>query len=748
MPGFEQAKDSVRTNIAGAAGHQNFHAFQPIVPAPVDFDVVSSNNAILDGPATRRSQRSVGNSFRPEIQGLRTVAVMAVVLYHLWPKRVTGGFVGVDVFFVISGYLITGHMYREILGESGLSLLKFWGRRIRRLLPAAFLVLISSLVAAYLWVPATLWESTARQVGASALYVQNWILAADAVDYSALNADATVAQHYWSLSIEEQFYIFWPLIMVGLLWTISRLAKREPALAVPPRITLIAGLTIIGGASLVYSIQETAVNPAAAYFVTPTRVWEFAVGALVALIFQNRRLSGPVATTLAWAGLAGILVSAMLYSGQTPFPGYTALLPVIGTALVLCCSGRTSVFGPAWLLSRKPATFVGDISYAVYLWHWPLIIVVPYALQTELNWSIKIGILALSILLAWLTKILLEDPLRMGSLLRRPVRVYSFAAAGMAVVVALSFGLTTLANSTAPVDPSLEASSCYGPGALNPADHCASVMGQEAPNPSAVAVSNQNTNPAHPGCQASFAGTDLVTCDLGVPAASAKYTVAMVGDSHATAWYPAMDALAKKHKWRVVTYAKASCPVSTALRILDNEKSPENQNDCHAWVLRLNETLKSSPSISTIFTASYSSAYEYKSADGDPLKDPAVDGFAQMWAGWRAAGKKVVAFDDVPRTNGQYIPTCLAKNPGDAMKCALPVSQAIPANMFITKAAELMSAHGVTRIKLRDQLCDAKWCYPVIGSVIVYRDYSHLSQDYSKALAPYVDAQLGALKIG
>lgn len=673
---------------------------------------------------------------------------MAVVLYHLWPKRVTGGFVGVDIFFVISGYLITGHMFREIMSETGLSLLKFWGRRIRRLLPAAFVVLVVSLVAVYLWVPATLWEATSRQVGASALYVQNWVLAADAVDYSALNADATVAQHYWSLSVEEQFYVFWPLIMVGLLWAVARLAKRLPAAALQPRTTLILGLTVIAGASLVYSIHETDVNPAAAYFLTPTRVWEFAVGALVALIFQNRRLSGHFATALSWTGLAGILASAMLYSGQTPFPGYTALLPVIGTALVLCCSGRTDVYGPAWLLSRKPATFVGDISYAVYLWHWPLIIVVPLALGTDLNGPLKIGILAVSILLAWLTKLFIEDPLRTGPLLRRPVHTYSFAAASMAVVVALSFGLTALANSSSPVDSTLVASSCYGPNALNPAHHCSSVVGEAAPNPSAVSVSDQDIHPSYPGCQASFAGSDLVSCDLGAPASAAKTTVAIVGDSHATAWFPAMDALGKEHGWRVLTYSKASCPVTTALRVLGNEKTPQNQLDCQAWVQHLNETLKANTSISAIFTASFSSAYTFKSADGVPLANPAVDGFTSMWAGWQAAGKQVVAFDDVPRTNGQYIPTCLAKNPGDVMKCALPVSKAIPATMNITRAAEKMSAHGVIQINLRNEFCDDAWCYPVVGSMIVYRDYSHLSKEYSKALAPYIDGQLHGLKIG
>ncbi|MCU6481890.1 acyltransferase family protein [Arthrobacter sp. A2-55] len=691
---------------------------------------------------------SVATSFRPDVQGLRTVAVMAVVLYHLWPKRITGGFVGVDVFFVISGFLITGHMYRELMANSGLSLVKFWGRRIRRLLPAAFVVLLLSLAAVYLWVPATLWESTARQVGSSALYVQNWVLAADSVDYSALNADATVAQHYWSLSIEEQFYISWPLIMIALLWIVHRLARRVPTLPHSPRATLIAGLTAIGAASLAYSIYETNLNPAAAYFVTPTRVWEFAVGALVALVFLDRQFSGPLATAVAWTGLGGLVVSALLYSSETPFPGYTALLPVAGTAALLCCSGTTSTASPAWLLSRKPATFVGDISYAVYLWHWPLIIVVPYALQTNLNWALKLGILGLSILLSWLTKLLIEDPFRKGPWLRGSVRTYSFAAVGMIVVTGMCFGLTALANAPAQADPALTHSSCYGPGALDSANSCGSVLGTAAPNPTAVMVSNENTQPLYPGCQANFPGSDLVSCNLGVPASAAKATVAMVGDSHATAWYPAMDALAKKHSWSVVTYSKASCPVSTALRILPNEKTSENQNDCHTWVIRLNDALKADHSISAVFTASYSSAYQFKSADGDPLKNPAVDGFTQMWAGWQAAGKKVVVFDDVPRTNGQYIPTCLAKNPGADMKCAFPVAQALPANMNITKAAEQAAKDGVIRVQLRKEFCDSKWCYPVVGSVIVYRDYSHISAEYSRALVPYLDLQLRSLKIG
>lgn len=651
-------------------------------------------------------------------------------------------FVGVDVFFVISGYLITGHMYRELTRGAGFSLTKFWARRIRRLLPAAFLVLLASVAAVYFWIPQTLWESSAKQLGASAIYLQNWVLASDAVDYSALNEDATVAQHYWSLSVEEQFYVLWPLLMIVLLWLAKQGFKLSSATPPSKRWVLIAGLAVIGTGSLIFSIHETATNPSAAYFVTGTRIWEFAVGGLVALVFLNRQLRGAGASLMAWLGLAAIAISAVLYSGSTAFPGYTALLPVLGTASVLCCSGNTDDFSPAWLLSRKPMTFLGDISYAVYLWHWPLIIVAPFALQVPLNASIKLAILALTILLAWLTKLVIEDPARLGPVLKRNVVTYSFAGVGMALVVGLSFGLVTIINQQAPASIELQSSSCYGPNALNPKNGCTSVMGEGPPVPSAVTVSKQNKEPLYPGCQDGGAGTELTPCQLGVPVEDATKTVALVGDSHAAAWFPALDEIAKKNRWHVITYAKASCPVTDALRVLDNEKTDEDQLACYGWGQRVSDKLLTDKSVDTIFTASYSSAYTYKAAAKTPLKSPAVDGFTSMWTSWQEAGKKVVIFDDVPRTNGQYIPTCLESNPAEPLKCGEPISQAFPDTMNITKAAELMSAKGMTRIKLRDYFCDAKLCYPVVGSVIVYRDYSHVSADYSRALAPFIEAQL------
>ena len=707
------------------------------------------SNQALAAPTERAQAARLPRSdqFRPEIQGLRAIAVLVVVLYHLWPQRLTGGYVGVDVFFVISGYLITAHMYREVLKTGRVALVQFWARRIRRLLPASVFVLAVTLLGVFLWLPSTVWEVSARQIGASALYVQNWILAGDAVDYSAQHNDATPVQHYWSLSVEEQFYFVWPLFLTGLLYFTGRyLARRRqsgaPALPIPPRTTMTAGIAVVGAASLAYSIVLTAQSQATAYFVTPTRVWEFAAGALVALIFLDRQFGGRRASLLAWAGLVLIAVSAFVYDGATPFPGWTAALPVAGTALVLVCAGSTAKFAPRWWLSRRPMTFLGDVSYGLYLWHWPLIVFAPFILGHGLTGPEKVLLLLASVLLAWLTKLAIEDPLRRGWLLRAPWRAYTFTGGSMAAIVALCFGLTAAAYASPGDGLAGKLGACYGPGALAPANNCGPVTGTETPSPGPALVAKQNTDPLYKGCQAGIAGDDFVSCDFGASAEKAEATVAIVGDSHATAWFPAMEQLATSRNWHVKTYTKGSCPATAARRILPSEKNDDNQRSCLEWNRKVNDALASDKSISTVFTASYSTAYSFASAEGRPLQDPAVDGFQETWRGWMAAGKQVVAFDDVPRTNGEYVPTCLAKNPDNALACATPRAKAYPANTAIGRAGAAMTGEGVKQLSLRDQFCDSKLCYPVVGSVIVFRDYSHISAEYAKALVPFISKQL------
>lgn len=671
------------------------------------------------------------------------MAVLAVVVYHFWPTRLSGGYVGVDIFFVISGFLITSHMFREVQKTGRVSLLKFWARRLRRLLPASVFVLLVTLVGVVLWVPQTVWEITARQFASSALYVQNWALASDAVDYSAQHNDATAVQHFWSLSVEEQFYVFWPLILLGLLYVASRLTKSFPKGPwASPRTATIAGLSLVGTVSFVWSIVATAQDPAVAYFATPTRVWEFAGGAVLALTPGERQLKGIPGDVLAWLGLVLVAFSALYYTSATPFPGWTAAVPVAGTMLVIAGAGSAGLRGPLRWLSLRPVAFLGDVSYGIYLWHWPLLVIAPFAFGHALGTADKIGLFLASVGLAWVTKVLIEDPLRKGALLRSNVRTYLLSAGAMATIVCLGFGLTALAYAGDDVSASTRTHPCYGPGALNPANKCGPVEGKDAPAPGPALIAKQNTEPLYRGCQAGGSEIDLVSCDLGVRAEQATATVAIVGDSHATAWFPAIEELAAARKWHVKTYTKSSCPATTARRILTSEKNNEKQRSCLEWNQKVNDAIAADKSIATVFTAAYSTAYSFASQEGRPLQDPAVNGFEETWRGWMAAGKKVVAFDDVPRTNGQSVPTCLANNSNNPVACAVPHSEAYPGNAAIGRAGSSMVREGVKQVSLREQFCDEKICYPVVGSVIVYRDYSHLSAEYSRALVPYISKQL------
>jgi peptidoglycan/LPS O-acetylase OafA/YrhL len=658
-----------------------------------------------------------------------------VVLYHLWPNRLTGGYVGVDVFFVISGFLITSHLHREITKTGSVSLAQFWARRIRRLLPASLLVLGICLVAVVLWVPATQWSVTARQEMASALYVQNWTLAADSVNYMALGNVPTVVQHYWSLSAEEQFYLVWPLLL--LLCTLP--GRRKSASASSAVRWATGAIAAVGVASLAWSIVMTRSNPSAAYFITPTRVWEFAAGAVLALVgtrwLGNRR----VAAALAVVGLGAVLFAGFAFTDQTAFPGWVALLPVAGAAAVI--AGARSGHGVGKVLATPPMRFVGDISYSVYLLHWPLIVIWPHVTGVSLRTRDKLAIGVLSLGLAWLSKTFVEDPVRQGRFLAaRPWRAFAFAALGMVVVVGAAAGVNhALARRAAGIPIASVQDPCYGPGALS--GGCGSPVGT---GPFAVppeVVSLQNGTPTYPGCMADGNHDQLVSCTLGSTSDTPDRVVALVGDSHAMQWYPAFDAIGKERNWRVITYTKGSCPFTSSLRFFVGEKTDVDRLSCARWNPVVEQRLLDDKQISFVFTAAFSTTYTWGAPDGQTMADPRTDGFVESWQRLLDAGKQVFAISDIPRTSGTSVPDCLAAHPDDRLACDVPRAQALPGSALVAASAALPSVHV---LDLSDDFCDATTCYPAVGNVIVYRDFSHLSAEYARALAPDLDKAIGA----
>jgi len=374
----------------------------PRVAVPVAIQGRTTSVTLLSRRAAKRANRS----FLPEIQVLRAVAVTLVVLYHYWPDTLTGGYVGVDAFFVISGYLITSHLLREVDRTGILRLWAFYARRARRLLPASIFVLLFVALGTFLLLPSDLWSSTAHELAASGFYVQNLWLASKAVTYSASNDVASPVTHYWSLSAEEQFYLVWPALII-LAYVVARRWLRG-------RTTTTVGFTLLAvtAGSFVFSVWATAAHGAAAYFITPTRAWEFGTGALVVLLMRRWVPPLGVAVLLRWLGLAGLLAAAWLFTGATAFPGYAAALPVAATAAVIV-AGDTGGADPSYVLFRlRPVQWLGDASYSIYLWHWPLLMFAPYVLRHSLTTPELLVLILLCLVISGLSRRFAEDATR------------------------------------------------------------------------------------------------------------------------------------------------------------------------------------------------------------------------------------------------------------------------------------------------------------------------------------------------
>jgi peptidoglycan/LPS O-acetylase OafA/YrhL len=682
------------------------------------------------------------NGFRPDIQALRAVAVCLVVLGHLWPKSLTGGYIGVDVFFVISGFLITAHLTKEIFVTGRLDFAAFYSRRIRRLLPAAFLVLGASLVAAAVILPFSRWKDTAQQILASATYVENWVLAANAVDYSASTSSATVAQHYWSLSVEEQFYLFWPLLLVGLAFLARRLKIR-------PRLTAAAGIALASLASLFLSAYFADTGRHEAYFYTPVRLWEFGAGALLALVVNRLRFSSVLASLSVVVGLGGLFASAILYNAATPFPGLAALVPVVGTALVIAggTPGRRT-----WhrrLMSLRPVQFVGSISYSLYLWHWPLIVLGPFVINAELRTSSKLILLAISIALAWATKVWVEDRGMAFRPKARPALTTMLAmVAGIAVIAAgsagLSLGQEAKVAQAEQFMLSQKASVCYGPSAMDHRDECGNRFGPAF----APVMSEANAYFNTPGecgehLDALLAGSKKTTrvCDFTAGATNAP-TVWLVGDSHAQQWQAPVFELAKRNKWLLKISFLGGCPPA-AVSYAGFYASVADQGSvdaCKSWSRAVAEAVVAEKP-AYVFTSTFARRERVDDGSGRSQNEQYAEGFGKYWKSWMSVGTQVVVLSDPPYNVDVRPADCPQLSAADPVRCAVDRSVAAPEDPMVY-AARAIHDPRLKLIDLTDYFCDPNRCYSVVGNVVVYYDVNHLNMEFSQLLAPMIEARL------
>ena len=557
---------------------------------------------------------------RTEIQALRAIAVLLVVTYHVWPQAVPAGYVGVDVFFVISGFLITSLLLREVDRTGRLSVADFWARRARRILPAALTVLLACLAATIVLVPEHRWSQFLAEVGASTAYVQNWHLASDAVDYLAESNAASPVQHYWSLSVEEQFYLAWPLLVLA---GASVARGRRAAIGL-----LMAAATVL---TLAYSIHATASNPEATYFATPARAWEFGAGGLLALLRPNDRVHEGLRCVFSWAGIAAIATAALAYGPTTAFPGLAAALPVAGAVAVIWAGAPVRRWSPTPVLRLPPVQLTGNVSYSLYLWHLPLLVLAPYATGRDVQGETRVVLLMFVLVLAWLTKVLIEDPVRRGRLLtsRSPRWTFASAAAATSVVAAVLLGASDHLRNR--LDAAARASQrvladaprCFGAAARDPRRPCTNARLRLAVIPTPLEAANRPNAPC-----TTLTGEGLVhECTFGVDRERASAVVALVGDSHASHLRAALDVVAKANRWHGISIARSGCPLTRATKEL---RSPADRRDCARWNRAVLRWLDAHPEVGTLVVSQISGS-SWVAREGQSEFDAAVEGFTRAW---------------------------------------------------------------------------------------------------------------------
>lgn len=674
---------------------------------------------------TGTSRPSTGTGFRKDIQGLRAIAVGIVVLYHLWPNRLPGGFIGVDVFLVISGYLITTHLISKPPRTLS-DVVDFWGRRIRRLLPASLLVLATTGVAAYLVAPESIWADTGRQLVTSAFYAVNWDFASSSVDYLESNNAPSPVQHFWSLSVEEQFYFVWPVI-IGLAVALGVTLRRVHA-------AVTSTVLLVFAASLIFSAWYTGVQPAVAYFITPTRMWELAAGGLVALFVTYL---GPArhrwSSVLAWAGVAGIILGGFLIRPDMPFPGIIAIVPVASTMLIIVadCHGPCS---PLPLLSLRPTQFLGNVSYSVYLWHWPLIVLVPYV-SDNLGRLDKALIIVVAVLLAWASTELVEKRFRTGPWLRTRARTFGFAAVGMVLVGGM--GLSQMWASQAIIDKGADTLQsaladpqiCVGAEVLDPvAAEKPSCSEADSLLMDPAAAETDKSNAYADGCWSNIPFDKRPTCTYG----DGETQVALIGNSHAGHWLPALEKLAKKNDWTITTFLISRCTVSTEFQSFDTKAKSQACRDYTDWTMEQTTSGK----YDAIVTSERQSV-PLRDQTWEETETNAPGGYKEPLKQWNDADLDILVIRDTPfpGTAKKDIPDCVAANGDDLSQC-----EGTPESWYwmdpLAETAKSMEGDNIAVIDPQAWVCPEGTCLPTIGGVITYFDDSHITATYAQTLAP------------
>lgn len=604
-----------------------------------------------------------------QIQGLRALAALLVTIFHA--RLLPGGFIGVDIFYVISGYLITGLILREIENTGSLNLSNFYQRRIKRLLPTSVFVLFITAIVSLFVLPAITRDALGRDLFAAATYISNYLFAWWENDYQNLDATPSPFIHYWSLAVEEQFYIVWPLFILLL----SRYGKRA----------IFYGIAASSFLSLLLSIYQTQTSPIWAFYSLPTRAWELGFGALLLFIpdrfWRNRYIP--------WLGAIGIAVAALKFDEQTAFPGINALLPVVATALLI---GSVSMWPRFFndLSNNRFSQWLGAISYPLYLWHWPALVLPSSALGRPLRIRERIFCIVLTIILAHFTSKYIEQPIRHKKIAGK--KIYLF------------FAGTTIISLVAGLIISATASSIINVKGTDYKFDLIEVMQKPA-------VYGDN-------CHSNYGETESGYCTYGD--INSKTTVVLYGDSHAAQWFPALEVLANERGFKLVSLTKSACPSVDVPRA---DQGAFKNIHCEKWraksVARIQELRPA---------AVIMSSFQYfNPPNGYPDENKWwSDGQIRLFDSLRGSSKHLIFISDTPRPL-RDIPSCLASRN--------------PQSCDSTEKTSVKVINGFEKIDPTPWLCTTI-CPAIKEGYVVYRDASHISVAAALAMKPQLEAAL------
>ena len=704
---------------------------------------------------------------RRDIEGLRAIAVGVVVLYHAHFLELRGGFVGVDVFFVVSGFLITSLLLREHSANGRVSLPRFYGRRVRRLLPASCLVIVGTVVAGNIWLEPLRLRDLGTDAVASGGFVANIVFAQRGTDYLQSALPPSALQHYWSLAVEEQFYVVWPALLALLLWRGARSTSRAAL-----------GIAVVSIASFVVCIWQTSVSQPWAFFGLHARAWELGAGALLAISWPRAVAVSPRLRGVGgWIGIGVIVVTCFAISEAMAFPGLLALAPVIGTVLVLA-AGDDAPRGPVVVLRHGVMQWIGARSYSIYLWHWPALIIGEAALDGSPSAMERLLLVAGSVVAADLSYRFVENPVRHSRPLAERNNL-TLAVGAALVVVSIGAGVllrnksvdlstdvvattptflsatSTSISPTAPptstdTAPASESTSTVvdsttttvpagpPPPVVSPTEPLAAVVEgvatEKVPKnlePSLAGATGDKPVIYDDGCHLDAGSTEPGECVFGDTTSS--FTVALFGDSHAAQWFDALDAIAKQRGWRLLALTKLGCtPIE---QITYNSTVGATYPQCKPWRANVKKRL-AEERVAVVFI-SYSNRLQQVGVQ-QPFPDQVwLDGFAELIPELRAGGTEPVLITDTPYP-GRDVPICLSENVSSVGNCAFSRERGIRQSRLDTNIAAAVD-NGAQVLDVTNWMCTDKACPVIVGNLLVYRDSNHITTKYAEWLTPLID---------